>query len=172
MTVLPRVHGDFGFNGFFDVRDPQALFQKMRYDYGRMLASPLDAYPAWDFFVTANHLIDWIWPSAGTAQHREERKWEAIPRICEHLANGAKHFIVNREHSAVLQIERTGGAFESLAADAADVRSDMLLITLDTMEAADIGVAQISASAMARQVLLYWGRRMGFGDLDAVLPKS
>src|SRR5262249_48685067 len=63
--------------------------------YHRMLAEPLNAFPAWDFFVTANHLVDWIWPSAGSAQHRVERRWGTIPRICEHLANGAKHFIIN-----------------------------------------------------------------------------
>lgn len=45
MTVFPRVPGDYGFNGFFDVRDPQALFQKMKYDYTRMVAEPLNVYP-------------------------------------------------------------------------------------------------------------------------------
>lgn len=142
----------------------------MQYDYSRMLAEPLNVYPAWDFFVTANHLIDWIWPSAGTAQHREERKWEAIPRICEHLANGAKHFILNREHSAVTELERVEGGFDSQAFDASGFQTDALLITLDTKEAAELGVQQIAAPALARRVMLYWGRRMGFGNLDASLP--
>jgi len=171
VAVLPRVPGDYGFNGFFDVRDPQALFQKMQYDYSRMIAEPLNVYPAWDFFVTANHLIEWIWPSAGTAQHREERKWEAIPRVCEHLANGAKHFILNREHSAVAQLERVEGAFDSGAFDASGFDTDALMITLDAKEAAELGVQQIAAPALARRVLLYWGLRMGFGDLDASLPR-
>src|SRR3990170_7760337 len=130
MTMLPRVQGDCGFNGFFNVRDPQALFEKMRYDYGRMIAEPLNVFPAWDFFVTANHLIDWIWPSAGSTQHRKERRWEAIPRICEHLANGAKHFIVNREHRAVAEIERVQGAFDAAAFDASAFDTERLLITL------------------------------------------
>jgi hypothetical protein len=42
MTVLPRVQGDYGFKGFFNIRDPQALFEKMRYDYGRMIGEPLN----------------------------------------------------------------------------------------------------------------------------------
>jgi hypothetical protein len=171
VTVLPRVHGDYGFNGFFDVRDPQSLFQKMQYDYGRMIAEPLNVYPAWDFFVTANHLIDWIWPSAGTAQHREERTVEAIPRICEHLANGAKHFILNREHSAVSQLEKVDGAFDSGAFDTSGFETDALMITLDAKEAAELGVQRLAAQALARRVLIYWGRRMGLGDLDASLSR-
>ncbi len=170
MTVLPRVRGDSGFNGFFDVRDPQALFKKMRYDYERMMAEPLNVFPAWDFFVTANHLIDWIWPSAGSAQHREERRWEAIPHICEHLANGAKHFIVNREHKAVAQIERTEGAFNAAAFDASVFDAARLLITLDPKQAGALGVEQITAADLARRVLIYWGRRIGQDAFGA--PRS
>lgn len=169
MTVRPRVAGDYGFNGFFDLRDPQALFRKMRYDYGRMVADPLNVFPAWDFFVTANHLIDWIWPSAGSAQHRVERRWETIPRICEHLANGAKHFIVNREHSAVTEIERVSGAFDAGAFDSVAFETEQLVVTLDTKEAIEFGTQQITATDLARRVLLYWGRRMGYGDLSAQL---
>jgi len=50
--------GDYGFRGFFDLRDPHALFQKLRYDYDRMIHEPLNIYPVYDFLVTANHLID------------------------------------------------------------------------------------------------------------------
>lgn len=106
-------------------------------------------------------MIDWIWPSAGTAQHREESKWEAIPRICEHLANGAKHFILNREHSAVTHLERMQGAFDSEAFEASAFDTDSLLITLDPKEAQELGAQQIAAPALAHRVLLYWRRRMG-----------
>jgi hypothetical protein len=164
MAVLPRVAGDYGFYGFFDIRDPQALFKKLHYDYQRICADPLNAFPVWDFFVTANHLVDWIWPSAGTAQHRQERAAETIPRICEHLANGAKHYIVNRAHVAVAQIERTGEAFAGYRSERAE-ECDALLISLDAREAAELGLACITAQDLARRVLTYWGRRMGNSDV-------
>jgi hypothetical protein len=164
MAVLPRVPGDYGFYGFFDIRDPQALFKKLRYDYQRICAEPLNAFPVWDFFVTANHLVDWIWPSAGTAQHRQERAAETIPRICEHLANGAKHYIVNRTHAAVAQIERTGEAFAGYRSDRTE-DGDALLISIDAREATELGTTCITARELARRVLIYWGRRMGTGDI-------
>jgi len=169
MMTLPRVSGDYGFNGFFDVRDPHALFQKLRYDCERLRASPLNVFPAWDFFVTANHMMDWNWPSAGNAQHRKERHAETIPRICELLANGAKHFILNREHTAVAQIERTHGAFDSGSSHVASFDGGALVITLDAREAADFGVTEITALELARRVLIYLGRRMGYGDFGEEL---
>jgi hypothetical protein len=167
MAVLPRVAGDYGFYGFFDIRDPQALLKKLQYDYKRICADPLNAFPVWDFFVTANHLVDWIWPSAGSTQHRAERAAETIPRICEHLANGAKHYIINREHVAVAQIERTGEVFAGYRSERV-ANGDALVISLDALEAAELGTSSITAQDLARQVLIYWGRRMGSGDAPSI----
>jgi hypothetical protein len=92
-----------------------------------------------------------------------------IPRICEHLANGAKHFIVNREHRAVAEIERVQGTFDAAAYDASAFDTEPLLITLDAKEAGEFGVEQITAADLARRVLIYWGSRMGQGDISADL---
>ncbi len=179
MTVLPRVPGDYGFGGFFDLRDPQTLFKKMRYDYDRMIAEPLNIYPVYDFFITANHLIDWIWPSAGRKQHQVEREAETIPRVCEHLANGAKHFILNRRHTAVSRIESIDSPLVDLDEVLADPgmldlatfdREDGLYVTLEPAEATELGAERLTAIELARQVLIYWGRRIGYGDLRGTLP--
>jgi hypothetical protein len=107
----------------------------------------------------------------GTAQHREERTVETIPRICEHLANGAKHSILNRKHSAVSQLEKVDSAFDSGAFNTSGFNTDALMITLDAKEAAELGVQRLAAPALARRVLLYRGRRLGLGNLDASLSR-
>jgi hypothetical protein len=181
MTVLPRVPGDHGFGGFFDLRTPQALFKKMRYDYDRMRREPLNIYPVYYFFVTANHLIDWIWPSAGSKRHQVERDVETIPRICEHLANGAKHFILNRRHVAVSQIESIVGPLVDIDEALADPEipplasldpDDGLYVTLEPAEATELGAERLTSVDLARRVLIYWGRRIGDGDIGPALPAA
>jgi len=44
-----------------------------------------------------------------------------------------------------------------------------LVITVDAREAADLGVAQMTAPDLARRVLIYWGRRLGYGDMGEEL---
>jgi len=179
MGVIPRVPGDYGFNGFFHLRDPHDLFKKLRHDYHRMIVDPLNVYAAYDFFVTVNHLVDWIWPSATRDQLRDIRASEATPRICEHLANGAKHFILNRKHAAVAQLESVvTPTFEidEILADPAELAlawfdpEDGLVVTLEAAEASAAGLEKITAPALAKRVLLYWGKRMGYGDLEPTLP--
>lgn len=161
-----RADPDYGFNGFFDLRDPQSLLKKMRYDYDRMVASPLSTYAAFDFFVTANHIIDWIWPSSSSEQLKLERAAETIPRICEHLANDAKHFIVNRPHVAVAGIAHSleGDPFWEETVDSEISGSEPgLFIKLGPEEARELGLDSIAATQLALLVLAYWSRRMGIG---------
>jgi hypothetical protein len=56
-----------------------------------MIAEPLNAFPAWDFFVTANQLIDWIWPSAGTVSKPELSKRSGIKSTFDSLDLRADH---------------------------------------------------------------------------------
>jgi hypothetical protein len=52
---------------------------------------------AWNFFVTAEHLPDWLGrknPRALEGYGIEKfKRHRALTRICAQLANGAKHFI-------------------------------------------------------------------------------
>src|SRR4051812_13358756 len=62
----------------------------MEHDYRRMLAAPHDAFPASDFFIAAEHIVDWRWPDDGRMQ-REVRSHDPGKTV-SHLASGAKHF--------------------------------------------------------------------------------
>jgi hypothetical protein len=107
--IDPRRLPNYGFGGLPQLRDPQALLRKLKHDLARISAAPDDPYPVFDFFVTANHLIDWVWPTAGKEQHRKERAASAVTRICEHLGNGVKHFVLNAPHQTrTIRGEGTG----------------------------------------------------------------
>ena len=157
----PIMDGDYGFRGFFALRTPQDLLAKLRHDHARLADNPIDRYAAFDFFVTANHLVDWIWPSATRAQQRDNRRTETIPRICEYLADGAKHFLLDHPHQGVVDTAHTSGAFYPAAFDPQIFDVGALVVTLEPAEAADVGQSRISALALATIVLAYWSRRIG-----------
>ena len=73
--------------GFFTLTSAQDLFEKAVHDLERLKMNPLDTYAAFDFFVTARHIPDWLSQPEVFSEYVELR-------ICRHLADGAKHLIV------------------------------------------------------------------------------
>lgn len=90
-----------GVQGFFHLQSPRDLLGKLEHDFLRMQAAPLDSYAAFDFFVSAWHMLDWIHfdpadPKRSEQDRQAEVKSRAILRLCAHLANGSKHFKLTR----------------------------------------------------------------------------
>src|SRR5438093_3868693 len=80
--------------GLFQLREPRDLLAKLVHDYDRLRETPDDPYPAFDFFVTAEHLLDWLYPgAAGKARRTAERNSQVILQVVSHLATGAKHMV-------------------------------------------------------------------------------
>ncbi|MGQ3685240.1 MAG: hypothetical protein ACUBOA_09600 [Candidatus Loosdrechtia sp.] len=50
------------YKGFGELKVPRDLLNKLEHDIKRMENSPQDQYAAFDFFVTAEHLVDWVHP--------------------------------------------------------------------------------------------------------------
>ena len=146
---------DYGFRGFFQLRDPHDLLAKMQHDLQRLRADPSNVYAAFDYFVTANHMVDWCWPS-DRHQHRELRRTESIPRICEHLADGAKHFLLNRPHSGVEGVQHVDSPPEPVS-----ILPDGLYISLNEEDVQEFGSRTISALDLGEKVFAYWVRRLG-----------
>jgi len=48
--------------GLFQLQTARDLLAKLGHDYERLRNSPNDAYVAFDFFVTAEHILDWLHP--------------------------------------------------------------------------------------------------------------
>jgi hypothetical protein len=152
---------DYGFRGFFELRTPQDLMRKLEHDLERLRINPLDTYAAFDFFVTANHLVDWIWPSSSRAQLRANRREDALPRICEHLADGAKHFLLANPHQGVVATQRIPAAVygEAEYGVSAFAMPASLQVHLEPDEAAVLGCEVIDVLELATRVLEYWQRR-------------
>ena len=107
--------------GFAQLVDPVDLFQKLKHDHSRMKQNPLDSYAAFDFFVTAEHLLDWQFPDTPGKSERSQRKKvresEPILALVSHIASGAKHFQATaKQHKSVKRTEHSNrGGFDPRA---------------------------------------------------------
>jgi hypothetical protein len=103
-------------NGFFALRTPRDLLAKLEADHARLhRADPTSVeaqYAAFDFFVTAEHLADWV----AEVTNVSKTKLRSYPdgALVSHIANGAKHFRVDTgRHSTAKDTRATVGAFQS-----------------------------------------------------------
>ena len=79
--------------GIFSLNSWPDLLKKLEWEFARLQADPDNEYIAYNFFVTAWHLLEWQYPDpVGTATRSRIRDAEPIFLVCEHLAIGAKHF--------------------------------------------------------------------------------
>jgi hypothetical protein len=67
---------------FFALVGPLDLFRKMEADLAALIESPSDSRLAFNFFVTAEHLPDWLDERVLVRKH-------ALLRVVSHLASGA-----------------------------------------------------------------------------------
>src|SRR5262245_38256943 len=87
------------FTGLFDLKTPRDLLEKLRRDFRRIAESPTDQCAAFDFFVTAEHMVDWLYPGDGNCTKREqERGRNVLLQVCSHIASGSKHFQATAKH--------------------------------------------------------------------------
>lgn len=78
------------FKGFATLQTAGDLLRKVRHDYQRLRSAPEDAYAAFDFFVSAYHMLDWLHPNDASARKAEE-KGNLLLQVCSHIAtSGAR----------------------------------------------------------------------------------
>ena len=86
-------------HGFFELKTPTDLLHKLEREYERWKSDPSNVDLAWNFFVTAEHLPDWLGrthsgsPLLGGDGINKFRTDRPFLRICSHLANGGKHLV-------------------------------------------------------------------------------
>jgi hypothetical protein len=79
--------------GIFKLRTPRDLLAKLRREYERLRKKPTDTDTAFNFFVTAEHILDWLYPGKkNEAKRKAARKAEVLLQVVSHIASGAKHF--------------------------------------------------------------------------------
>ena len=79
--------------GVFELISPRDLLGKLGRDLKALQRSPDDCDLAFNFFVTAEHMLDWLHPgSANRTVRQAARDGEVLLQLVSHIANGAKHF--------------------------------------------------------------------------------
>jgi len=145
------------FKGFAELRAPRDLVKKLEYDLARVLKSPQDQYAAFDFFVTAEHIVDWIHPDYYKDKKRrtEIRSSTPILRITSHIANGVKHFEAKwKQHDSVQTVEFTGYVMPDYVEK--DYVEDHLIVHLTETEQGSFGKSSVKVTDLAKQVYDYW----------------
>jgi hypothetical protein len=147
--------------GFFRLQTPLDLLEKMEYHLKQLRTDPLNEYAAFDFFVAAAHLPEWL-GKFKCAPGKGDARAEAMKRVAKHLANGAKHFEPDPDvHSSVQGTAVSTPAISGLARSGitfsgAIRQKSMILLTAP--EATALGVKGISAVALAEMIVDYWKR--------------
>lgn len=142
------------FNGFAELRVPRDLVEKLEYDLERVLKSPQDQYAAFDFFVTAEHIVDWIHPDDRGAREAV-RSSSSLLRITSHLANGVKHFEARAaHHQSVVDVEKSRYVEAGYVEEG--YFEDPLIVHLTTEEQGFFGQSGIEVANLAKQVYEYW----------------
>jgi len=143
--------------GFGQLDKPGHLLGKLRHDFDRVTSDPTDTYAAFDFFVTAEHMVDWVLP--GFAQKHAQaalRASNAVLQVVSHIANGSKHFIAEaRHHQHVQHVDAPPPAFQPDAFQGADFQTGALYVTLEGEAAQALG-PQLLVTDLAARVLRYW----------------
>jgi hypothetical protein len=145
--------------GLWSLDSAQQLLGKLAIDLGRMKAQPYDPFPAFDFFVTAYHMCDWLEPA--NAKARGALKVDPLVRIAGHLATRAKHFRSDAQGWVQLASmeDRGVGPF---------TRTPMgiptpLRVILHKPYSSMFAQGDVTAIAVARRLLDWWTIRINTG---------
>ena len=143
--------------GFLDLRTHDDLFKKLEWEFNSLSENPTSSYLAFNFFVTAWHLLEWEHPDPDGKAVRKSRRDEApLLQICEHLAVGAKHFAPSSaKHQSVSGAKHSGVWGGSWGGSWGGAWGEKLVVLLDGEAAAKYGPS-ISVQELAQEVMRYW----------------
>lgn len=101
--------------GIFQLLTPADLLAKLDRELARLRSEPDNVDHAFNFFVTAESMLDWLHPGMAAKAAREAlRNSDVRLQIASHLATGAKHFDkLARHHTSVSSMDKRGGWFAS-----------------------------------------------------------
>lgn len=156
LGATPLVKGTTvtSFEGFAEIKTARDLVRKLEFDLDRLKGAPQDQYAAFDFFVTAEHIVDWIHPDNKSAQ-TALRSSSPLLKITSHIANGAKHFKATyTHHRSVADIEKPRYIEPDYIEDG--YIDEPLVVHLTIEEAATLGQSTIHIPVLAQRVLEYW----------------
>jgi hypothetical protein len=141
------------FKGFSPrLQTPADLVAKLERDLARISANPHDADAAFDFFVSADHVEEWLAQGSKWGGHPKGHSNDLMRLVC-HLGSGAKHLTASSgRHSAASDVVERAGAFDHhvFQADAFDVGGLVIDHTgLDGSLPGSIGVIELAQRVVA-----------------------
>jgi hypothetical protein len=141
-------------DGIFSLRTPKDLREKLEADFKRLRAAnptSVDAqYAAFDFFVTAEHLPDWLFRSIGGTLSQHRTYTDGL--LVSHLANGAKHFRVeDKRHTTVRDTRPQAGIFDPNIFDPSIFNVPRLVLDLEDGMTIDV-------LKVAERIVDHWRR--------------
>ena len=150
-------------NGFARLQTFEDLRNKLRHDLERVRAEPFNSYAMFDFFVTADHLLDWAYPGRVNTERRSEmRRSEALLAIVNAISAGAKHFIAEAPHHDPGTRVSASGRFDHRSFDPARFSPQYfdfgrIKVKLSRSTGAKIGVGDsIDGVLLAEKVAAFW----------------
>jgi hypothetical protein len=156
--------------GFTDaLQEPLDLLAKMEHDFARLQAQPDDPFAAFDFFVAAEHMPDWRYPSDPLARSAIRKRDPG--RTVSHLASGAKHFeATDPRHGSVAGVEREPDYGTSVLGRArlgemrlGSMGRPALIVTM-------VDGRRVDALELATLILAYWRTELAPGGIHEVAP--
>ena len=150
--------------GAFALKSDRDLYDKLLRDFAELKSNLTNSDAAFNFFVTAWHLLEWRYPKNKNSELRGRiRDSEPILQVCEHLAVGAKHFAPeNSNLSAVSSTEETtGGLARPLVRPlvrplARPLVQEPKLIAHLTGTAAETFGSKVDIEKLADETMRYW----------------
>jgi hypothetical protein len=137
------------------LQSPEDLLDKLRRDLSRLKKEPHQIDHAFNFFVTADLLHDWVLPGK---KHRKERKRdrdkEVLLDICHQIATGTKHFETDRSVKSAAtkkKVRRTAALVNGHAT--------YQLVAVDDGLTEKLGES-VTSLDLAKQVFEYWENRL------------
>lgn len=152
--------------GFFDLKTADDLFLMLERYLERLKKSAGEVDEAYAFFVAAAHMPEWMKGGGDCGRRYKKRLIQPtyrspLPRICDELANGAKHF----EPDSPRHVENTGraGYFEE-GYIAAGYFEKRLCVYLErpTLQKLGINGSSVDVVFLAERVLDFWREKGGY----------
>jgi hypothetical protein len=153
--------------GFLKLSTHSDLFKKLEWEFERLNEDQENSFLAYNFFVTAWHLLEWKYPDPeGKVIRKNLRDQTPIIQICEHLAVGAKHFApTSSKHQSVAGSGRSGGWMGSWMGGWTGgwLGGGQLVVILDGDAAKNFGQT-ITIGALAQHVMDFWRRQIDLSN--------
>jgi len=143
--------------GFFSLKTPHDLLAKMEHDYQRIKDEPMDVYAAFDFFITAHSMRDWLRKS-DMGKRMKSPKDNSLLSLCADIANGSKHFGPKVNHATSVRgtVERPPATYGvAVYGSSRYGTGEGLEIRLQGEQAEEFG-SYIDADQLAEKVLAFW----------------